>query len=103
MPASWRRGIYEKVEYVFVERDGVVEKRQIGNPEVEEATATTSQPLRASYTRRQAPSPTEVDTDSDDDDDNDISSSLIPRTTITSAAIESAPSPVRHYAASQSA
>ncbi|KAG9191228.1 hypothetical protein G6011_09316 [Alternaria panax] len=51
MPAPWRRGVYEKVEYVVVERELVEE----------EPTATVN-------AKRQQPSPADYDSDSDEDD-----------------------------------
>jgi hypothetical protein len=64
MPTPWRRGVYDKVDYVVVERDGVLHERELV---VEEPTATVD---RQSRIKRQEPSPTngEYDSDSDEDD-----------------------------------
>lgn len=95
MPNSWRRGVYDRVEYVVVERNGVKEERQLGRPEVEAPTTTISQLLRGSYTKRQAPSPTEADDDSDDDDDDNESQSMTFQSATTTASLNAAPSAVR--------
>ncbi|KAL6709086.1 hypothetical protein ACN47E_001902 [Coniothyrium glycines] len=84
MPAPWRRGVYGSVEYVVVERDGVKEeRRQFDGEEAVPVTATTSQSLRGSYTKRQQPSPTRTRSqrDDDDDDDDDYDRPLIPLST----------------------
>jgi hypothetical protein len=60
MPAPWRRGVYEKVEYVVVERDGVQYERGLAG---EEPTATVN-------AKRDEPSPTDADYDSDSDEDD---------------------------------
>lgn len=60
MPAPWRRGVYEKVEYVVVERDGVQNERGLAG---EEPTATVN-------AKRDEPSPTDADYDSDSDEDD---------------------------------
>jgi hypothetical protein len=64
MPAPWRRGVYEKVEYVVVERDSVKQEDELV---AEKPTATTNRPPRV---RRQDPSPTDGDYDSDSDEDD---------------------------------
>lgn len=92
MPVPWRRGIYDKVDYVVVERDGVEEVQRLGDPEVEATTTTTSEPLRASYARRQAPTSAAGDDIDDDDDDHNHSLSMTLRTTSTTGAVSSAPS-----------
>ncbi|CAO2655356.1 Nn.00g104200.m01.CDS01 [Neocucurbitaria sp. VM-36] len=69
MPAPRRRGVYDRVEYIVVERDDVKVEGQVGDIDLEEPTATVDQHLRRSFTRRQAPSPTDVDYESDDEDD----------------------------------
>lgn len=69
MPNPRRRGVYERVEYVVVERDGKRDEVQFGGIQAEEPTATVDRILRRSYTRRQQPSPTDVDYDTDDEDD----------------------------------
>jgi hypothetical protein len=64
MPAPWRRGVYDKVDYVVVERDGVQHERELV---VEEPTTTVNRQPRA---KRQEPSPTDADYDSDSDEDD---------------------------------
>ncbi|KAF1943756.1 hypothetical protein EJ02DRAFT_399755 [Clathrospora elynae] len=69
MPAQWRRGVYDKVEYIVVERDGVKDEGQFG---VEQPTATVDRILRRSEARRQVPTPTNMayESDSGSDDEN---------------------------------
>ncbi|KAI4919618.1 hypothetical protein J4E90_001755 [Alternaria incomplexa] len=64
MPAPWRRGVYDKVDYVVVERDGVENEIELVE---DEPTPTLN---RLSRARRQEPSPTDGDYDSDSDDDD---------------------------------
>lgn len=69
MPAPWRRGGQDRVEYVVVERDGLDGEGQAADFDIETPTPSMGHILRRSYTRRQMPSPTGVDYDSDDDDE----------------------------------
>jgi hypothetical protein len=64
MPAPWRRGVYDKVDFVVVERDGVENEIELVT---EEPTPTLD---RLSRERRQEPSPTDGDYDSDSDEDD---------------------------------
>ncbi|KAH7370971.1 hypothetical protein BKA66DRAFT_424818 [Pyrenochaeta sp. MPI-SDFR-AT-0127] len=66
MPAPRRRGGYDRVEYVVVERDGATNEDQLDDIEAEQPTATVKQLLRRSYARRQT---ADVDYDTDDEDD----------------------------------
>ncbi|KAH7083666.1 hypothetical protein FB567DRAFT_89177 [Paraphoma chrysanthemicola] len=75
MPAPWRRGGQDRVEYVVVKRGGEGEpaRLNVGDP-----TPSVKHILRRSYARRQAPAPTPTPTDDDydsDDDDDDYESS----------------------------
>jgi hypothetical protein len=92
MPTPWRRGTYEKVEYVVVERDGARVEVKIGS---EEPTATINRMLRRSHARRQYPSPTDADYESDDDEDDNLASRTTMTTTIPTIAIPSGPPAVR--------
>lgn len=67
MPAQWRRGAYDRVDYVVVERDGVEEEDQI---ESEEPAATVDRLLRASHAKRQDLGDFDESPDSDSDDDD---------------------------------
>lgn len=87
MPAPRRRGVYEKVEYVVVEREGASDDEgPSGGIELEEPTATVNRILRRSYTRRQEPVSTDADYDSDDEDDD------LPTSTISTAPTPTNPS-----------
>jgi hypothetical protein len=92
MPAPWRRGAYDQVNYVVVERDGA---RDDGKSGSEEPTATINRMLRRSHARRQYPSPTDVDYKSDDEEDDDIPSQTTISTMIPTIAIPSGPPAVR--------
>jgi hypothetical protein len=92
MPTPWRRGVYDKVEYVVVERDGV---REEGETVSEEPTATINRILRRSHVRRGYPSPTDVDYESDDNKDDDLASKATMTTTIPTIVIPSGPPAVR--------
>ncbi|KAF2031162.1 hypothetical protein EK21DRAFT_88299 [Setomelanomma holmii] len=67
MPAPWRRGGQDRVEYVVVERNG---EEQAAAVDVGDPTPSVDRILRRSYTRRQAPSPTPTDDDYESDDDD---------------------------------
>jgi len=95
MPASWRRGIYEKVRYVIVERDGTKEERQVDGIEGTLPTATVPRPSQRSYTRRQEPGPTDVDDDSDDEDDLPLMPLSTPPPTTSIAPLTSGSEAVR--------
>ncbi|KAF2848162.1 hypothetical protein T440DRAFT_178240 [Plenodomus tracheiphilus IPT5] len=86
MPASWRRSVNEKVEYIVVDRDENKEEAQAQNVDVEDPMATVNRILKRSNTKRQVPEPTDVDSDSDDEDDLPSSNS-----TTTMAASTSTP------------
>ncbi|KAF2826007.1 hypothetical protein CC86DRAFT_37930 [Ophiobolus disseminans] len=73
MPAPWRRGRQDRVDYVIVERDGVDGEIQSSGIEIEKPRPTIRRILRRSYTKRQMPAPTEIDYDSDDDDERTTS------------------------------
>ena len=93
MPTSWRRGAYDSVGYVVVERDGVKHERRLGS---EEPTATVNSMLRRSRVRRQEPIPTDTDDESDEDYEYDESATpaVTPMTT-PSLAVPSGPPTVR--------
>jgi hypothetical protein len=57
MPTSWRRGGYEKVEYVVVERDGTTDERQSS----EQPLAAVNQMLRRSQAKRYMPDSMDMD------------------------------------------
>jgi hypothetical protein len=71
MPTPWRRGVYDKVEFVVVEKDCVSDR---GKTVSEEPTATINRMLRRSHARREYPSPTDAGYDSDDDESGDLTS-----------------------------
>ena len=70
MPAPWRHGVQDRVEYVVVERDGVHGEGQAAGVEIENPTPTLGRILQRSYTRRQMPISTDIDDDSDDEDES---------------------------------
>lgn len=88
MPAPQRRGAYETVEYVVVERDDSLGVARVGSPEKEAPATTVDRILRRSYMRRQASATTDAD-DSDDDDDY----TSTPKTTRTTSVLPSTTGP----------
>jgi hypothetical protein len=92
MSTPWRRGAYDKVEYVVVGTDGA---RDGGNTVSEEPTATINRMLRKSHIRREYQSPTDADYESDDDEDDHLASKTTVTTLIPTIAIPSGPPAVR--------
>lgn len=71
MPAPRRRAVYDRVEFVVVEREAVPDEDQLESTELEEPTPTVARLLRRLALRRRDPAITDVD-DEDTDDDSDI-------------------------------
>ncbi|KAF1828476.1 hypothetical protein BDW02DRAFT_238953 [Decorospora gaudefroyi] len=67
MPTPWRRGVYDRVDYVVVEGDRAEGAAKSGS----EPTATVNRILRRSHARRQDPNPTDPDEDEDEDEDEE--------------------------------
>jgi hypothetical protein len=94
MPAPRRRGVQERVDYVFVERDGLQVAGEEAVDEPEPLTKTVNRAIRRSYTRRGMATPTGTDYDSDDDDD-DEKPTTAKRPIVLSTATPSGPPSVR--------
>jgi hypothetical protein len=92
MPTPWRRGVYDKVEYVVVARDGA---RDGEDTVSEEPTATINRMLRKSHTKREHSSPMDADYESDGDEDDDLASKTTIAVMIPTIAIPSGPPAVR--------